>query len=204
MHWGTIMILIIGAMQEELKHIPEHLKSNHRLLITGVGKVNAAMKLTEIIHQERIHAIINLGFAGASGDLQIGELALVKSTSYHDFDLSLFGYDKGQVPGFPPVFHSDTWWLNQAKQIFTEAKEGHLLTGDYFMSEKRDGNLLFDMEGAALYHVAYHYHLPIISIKVISDIVGMDHHLESYRQFEASVGAKRLLEAYLTLFGGAA
>lgn len=196
------MILIVGAMQEEIKQIAEYLKKDHRLLITGVGKVNAAMKLAEMIHQERIHAIINLGFAGASGNFHVGDLVLVKETRYHDFDLTFFGYEHGQVPGYPAIFTSDLWWINHIKSMFPKIKEGTLLTGDYFMSQKQEGQLLFDMEGAALYHVAHHHHIPIVSIKVVSDLVGMDHHLEQYRHFEAKEGAKRLLDAYLMLFGG--
>lgn len=197
------MILIVGAMQEELKSIAEHLKKDHQLIITGVGKVNAAMKLTQMINHERVRAIINLGFAGASSDYHIGDLVLIKEASYHDFDLSFFGYQKGQVPGYPPTFQTDAWWLKEVNNQFIGIKEGHLLTGDYFMSQPQEGHVLFDMEGAALYHVAYEHHIPILSIKVVSDVVGMDHHLEKYRQFEAEEGAKCLLDAYLTLFGGA-
>lgn len=196
------MKLIISAMQSEIKDIIPVIKPDIHLLVTGVGKVNAAMKLAEVIQKESIEVIINLGFAGASGDYHVGDVVLIDDARYHDFDLTMFGYQKGQVPGNPPYFESDDPWYNQIITKIPELKTGHLLTGDCFMTQISEGNFIYDMEGAAFYQVAHHYHIPIISVKVVSDVMGMDKHLESYQSFEEQKGSHLLLNVYQTLFGG--
>ncbi|HAX02401.1 MAG: hypothetical protein A2Y45_03830 [Tenericutes bacterium GWC2_34_14] len=196
------MILVIAAMQEEIKEIAKELKPHTHLVVTGVGKVNASRALTEVLHKERIELIFNVGFAGASGDYQVGELAIVNQARYHDFNLTMFGYDIGQVPGHPQYFESDHLWVDKLKKMFPNIKEGELLTGDTFMTGIHETNLLFDMEGAALYQVAHHYQIPMVSIKVISDVIGMKEHIASYKAFEAHQGANLLNEVYQKVFGG--
>lgn len=196
------MKLIVAAMQSEIKDIILAIQPDTHIIVTGVGKVNAAMKLAEVIQNERIEVIINLGFAGASGDYQVNDLVFVNHAQYHDFDLSMFGYQKGQVPGYPPYFESDHVWKEYVYKKIPNLKEGLLFSGDYFMTKLDDGNHLYDMEGAALYQVAHHFHIPIFSIKVISDKLGMENHVESYKSFEEKHGSQLLLDVYQKLFGG--
>lgn len=179
------MTLIVAAMKEEIANIKDH-----DVLLTGIGKVNAASKLTEAIIKHDIKAIYNVGFAGASHHYHVGDVIVVKKAMYHDVDVTLFGYEKGQIPHFPASFASDKDLFNQATKSLIKAKIGDLYTGDYFMTEAVDIPYVVDMEGAALYHVAYMYDIPIVSIKVISDIVGMDDHYENYKAFEKDKGAK--------------
>jgi nucleoside phosphorylase len=54
------------------------------------------------------------------------------------------------------------------------------------------------MEGAALYQVAHAQNIPIVSIKVISDIIGQGD-TQAYNTFDADKGAKLLEEVYLKL-----
>lgn len=196
------MILIIAAMQEEVKDICESIQPNTHIVVTGVGKVNAAMKLTEIIQKERIEAIINVGFAGATKDYHLGDAVLIHHAKYHDFDLSMFNYAHGQVPGYPAYFESDINLMTRIRKRFSNIKEGNLLSGDCFMTKEVNDHSLFDMEGAALYQVAYHYQIPIVSIKVVSDVIGMDDHIENYKKFEAEQGSLLLNQIYSVLFGG--
>lgn len=196
------MILIVAAMQEEIKDIAKSILPNTHVIVTGVGKVNAAMRLTEALQKERVEAIINVGFVGATNEYQVGELVVVKQAKYHDFNLSMFGYKRGQVPGYPACFESDLNWMVNLKKRLLNIKEGFLLTGDYFMTEKVKGSYVFDMEGAALYQVAHHYQIPMLSVKVVSDIVGMENHIDHYKKFEAEQGSITLKEVYTTLFGG--
>ncbi|MFA6801302.1 MAG: 5'-methylthioadenosine/S-adenosylhomocysteine nucleosidase [Acholeplasmataceae bacterium] len=188
------MILIVGAMTEELCNIKS--LPNTMIINTGIGKVNAAMKLTEAISNNNLTAIYNFGFAGASHHFEVGDVVLVKSAKYHDFDLTFFGYEKGQVPNYPVEFESNKDLMNQVISKIEHIKTSHLFTGDYFMTEKSDAAYVVDMEGAALYQVAYYYQIPIVSIKVISDIIGMDKHYENYKTFESSKGAQIISDIY--------
>lgn len=190
------MILVVLAMKEEAKEILENQTANKKVLLTGIGKVNAASQLSTFLATNKVDAIYNLGFAGASKPYQVGDIVLIEQAKYHDFDLTLFGYKKGQVPGLPEIFLSSTKHVEETKLKMKSIKTGRLFTGDYFMTEEIEDSFVVDMEGAALYHVAYQSKIPIVSIKVISDLMGMDDHYDSYKKFEREFGAKTLLEIY--------
>lgn len=194
------MILVVAAMEEEAKLFIKHDFPNVKIILTGIGKVNAAMALAEYIAVHQVDAIYNLGFAGATKPFEVGDLVLISDALYHDFDLSLFGYEKGQVPGYPKKFTSDTHLVQKVQNVLPEIKIGHLLTGDYFMTHQKDDSCILDMEGAALYQVAYQKQIPMVSIKVISDVMGMDNHFDSYKKFESNNGAQMLNELFVKLF----
>jgi len=186
------MILFVAAMKEEVKLFYSHKSDEVKVLLTGIGKVNAAMFLTDFLAKNHVDAIYNLGFAGATEPYEVGDLVLIKDVAYHEFDLSIFGYEKGQVPGFPAHFSSDEKLIKHVLTHYPLIKTGNLLTGDYFMTAKQERPCILDMEGAALYQVAHQYKTPIVSIKVVSDVMGMTDHYQSYKKFEAQIGAELL------------
>lgn len=196
------MILFVAAMASEVRLILNHLTPDNELLVTGVGKVNAASKLSTYLATHHVDSIVNLGFAGATEPYAVGDVVMINRATYHDFDLSMFGYQKGQVPGMPVQFQSDPMLLKQLQASIQHVKIGDLLTGDVFMTEKRTGQYLVDMEGAALFHVAYMHQIPMVSIKVVSDIMGSDAHLEHYQSFEMDAGALALLHVYQSILKG--
>lgn len=165
------------------------------LALTGVGKVQAAHKLTKLLATYPIKKIYNIGLAGATAPFHQGDIVAIDSAVYHDFDLSMFGYEKGQVPGQPFPFLCDPMLLNHACEHL-HINHHQLYTGDYFMTETLGKSVVVDMEGAALYHIAQLEKKPILAIKVISDIIGMDEHLSSYQAFEAKDGAEILLKVF--------
>lgn len=200
------MKLIVVAMKDEIKDFlsndfeevvfkPYQLfkKGDILVLITGVGKVNAAFSLTSVLDKyKKIDLIINVGFAGATKPFKVGEVIGILSATYHDFDLTVFGYAHGQVPNLPVYYESDMTLKNKilAKYPF---KEANLYTGDYFMSgaNLRKG-FVVDMEGAALYQVAHLSSLPIIGFKIVSDIINDNDQLDSYKAFESDLGAAKI------------
>jgi adenosylhomocysteine nucleosidase len=190
------MILFVVAMYEEGNDILQDSIYKNDLIITGIGKTNAAMKLTEFLSNHNVDYIVNIGFAGGNIAYEVNDIVIVEKATYHDFDLSLFGYKKGQVPGYPETFLSSTYLLDKVKSALPEAKTGHLFTGDYFMTDKVDEPSVFDMEGTSLYQVAWHFKVPMISVKLISDVLGMDDHYNSYKTFEQTKGAKMLHYIY--------
>jgi adenosylhomocysteine nucleosidase len=193
------MILIVAAMEKEIEEIIKHQKDNTLICLTGIGKVNAAAKLTEYLIKYNIDSIINIGFAGGSSKYQVGDIILVSEATYHDFNLTLFGYEHGQVPGFPTFFKSNHDLVQKIESIMPNLHKEKLFTGDYFMTENLAFDFVCDMEGAALYQTAFMHQIPIVSVKVISDIVGMEKHYESYRAFEEKEGAKALYQIYQKL-----
>lgn len=190
------MILVVAAMQEEISEIIKDQHPNIDVLLTGIGKVNAAMILSEYLAKNKVDKIVNIGFAGGNIAYDVNDIVVVNTASYHDFDLSLFGYKKGQVPGFPDIYHSDENMYQIANEKLDNVKSGHLYTGDYFMTTPVEIPAVFDMEGASLYQVAHYHHIPIISIKIISDVIGMDDHYQSYKSFEQTKGAHMIYHIY--------
>lgn len=190
------MILFVVAMYEEGNEILQDSIYKNDLIITGIGKTNAAMKLTEYLSQHDVDYIVNIGFAGGNIAYEVNDVVIVDHASYHDFDLRLFGYKKGQVPGYPEIFSSNPYLLDKINNALPHAKMGHLYTGDYFMKDRVDEPAVFDMEGTSLYQVAWHFKVPIISVKLISDVIGMDDHYNSYKSFEQTQGAKMLHDIY--------
>lgn len=192
------MILVVAAMASEVKEITPLKIPNVDTLITGIGKVNAAMKLAAYLEKHSVSLIINLGFVGGNG-FALNDIVVIDNATYHDFDLSMFGYQKGQVPHYPAVFETDNALLEKIYKTLDKAKKGRLLTGDRFMMETIKTPAVFDMEGAAYYQVAHTYQIPIVSVKLVSDVIGEDQHLETYQTFEQTVGAHQLKEIFLEI-----
>lgn len=196
------MILCVVAMAEEASEILKLDKMHHDLIVTGVGKVNAALKLTEYLSKHKVDKIINLGFAGGNKAYMVNDVVLVEEAAYHDFDLTMFGYEKGQVPGYPTRFKPDQDLYDKALVSFKKAKTGKLFTGDRFMTSEIDEHAVFDMEGASLFHVAHYFNVPMLSVKLVSDVIGANKHIEAYKAFEQTKGSKLLKNIFVDLMGG--
>lgn len=192
-------VVYVFAMQDERKHVTKDEQlivqdGNDYYLKTGIGKVNAAAALTKFLEHNDVDAIINIGFAGSVSNHQVMDMIVIDEAYFHDVDATLFGYPKYQVPGMPMSYKSDLDLLNKVKHL------GHrdmsiLYTGDQFITEKMPFEGVVDMEGAALYQVAYLYHKPIISIKLISDVIGK----HSYQTFDLDKGSQAIAHMVLKL-----
>lgn len=190
------MLSEANAIIKEFKLIKEtpyklYKKENILVALTGIGKVNSALVTSIVASEYKVSNIVNLGFVGAFGDYKVGQIVKVKDAVYHDFDLTVFGYEKGQVPNLPTVYHSNESIISK----LSEYNETTLYTGDYFMMEKLEGNYIADMEGVAIFQVAHLLNIPMISVKVVSDIIGSDEHINDYINFE-EVGSSIVFEAY--------
>lgn len=211
------MILIIGAMASETQAIadliqnPDNFTLNGKnavtgeinghavmLLTTGVGKVNAAFGLTSVLSTYDVSYVINIGLVGGFSPLSSGDMVFVSSATYHDFDLSIFGYPKGQVPQLPVCYEPDHG-LTQTIQHKMNLTPVKLYTGDTFLTTVIEPNAICDMEGAAYFQVAHLLNTKLISIKIVSDIVGEPSQLDDYSAFESacSLRFKALIEQLL-------
>lgn len=184
--------VFVFAMQDERASVTsshEEVVSDGNLyyLKTGIGKVNAASSLTKFLENHEIDQIINIGLAGCVSNHDVLDVVIIKQAYFHDVDATLFGYPKYQVPGMPLAYQSDPLLLETCKKASFQSIDT-LYTGDQFITEKMPFEGVVDMEGAALYQVAYLYHKPIVSIKVVSDIIGK----KSYQSFEMKKGSEKI------------
>ena len=166
-------ILIVCALRRETQG---QLDDNYNVIYTGVGKVNATFhfhsKIGEIYnsYQELPKLVANYGTAG-SRILPIGELVDCTKFIQRDIDVTGLGFKRGQTPfekHIPTVLKSTKVKFNPIGKHYVCG------SGDNFADDIKneiDHIDVFDMEAYALAKVCYHYHIPFISFKYITDNV---------------------------------
>ncbi|MBM7649033.1 adenosylhomocysteine nucleosidase [Bacillus ectoiniformans] len=209
-------IAIIGAMEEEITILRDHMEDTQVqviansefttgtmkgaevvLLRSGIGKVNAAMTTSVLLHHFKPDAVINTGSAGGlNPELNVGDVVISTEVRHHDVDVTAFGYEYGQVPQLPAAFKADET-LVQAAVKSVEAEEGVqvvsglIATGDSFMSDpervkhiqgKFTDLQAVEMEAAAIAQVAHQFNVPFVVIRSLSDIAGKESGI-SFEQF---------------------
>jgi adenosylhomocysteine nucleosidase len=147
--------------EEEINGVPIH--------EIGVGKVNAAQRLTKIILEEEPDMVINFGSCGNLKDYKIGDVLKV-GTVINDFE---------------------TYGLtNEEREIvIDEHSDIKLFTTDHFYqpfenySTWYNTNInkcdLVDMEGFSLAKVCKDFGIPFHSYKWVSDDGNPDHWLDN-------------------------
>ena len=165
--------LIVCALEQETEGQLE----DYDVIYTGVGKINATYHLQSKIgeiynsYQELPKLIINYGTAG-SRELPIGELVDCTGFIQRDMSVTALGFDKGRTP-----FEEDVpLVLESTREVKFNPIGKHYIcgSGDNFVEDIKneiDYIDVFDMEAYALAKVCYHYHVPFISFKYITDNV---------------------------------
>ena len=103
------MLLICSAWQEEVKHLSSTINDQH-IAALGIGYLEAALRLNNILRDRNYSRIIFLGTAGAySEELQIGEIVLVSQVALLNLGATLgHSYvprDYDSYQSSPPTTH---------------------------------------------------------------------------------------------------
>ncbi|MFL2510109.1 MAG: 5'-methylthioadenosine nucleosidase [Alphaproteobacteria bacterium] len=144
-------MIFVAALKEET---PELSKFHH----TGVGKINAAIKLIELIHLYEPTQVINYGTAG-SVKREISGLIECTTFIQHDMDArGLLDFKLGETP-FDPI------------SKITLSNEGYICaTGDRFVKNKLEMDCdIVDMEAYALAKICKIKNIDFKCFKYISD-----------------------------------
>ena len=179
-------VLIVSALEVETQGKLDDWKP-HNLLITGVGKVNAAYNLTKrlavegsINYDARINLVINYGTAG-SRKIKKGQLVDCTKFIQRDMDVTGLGFMRGETP-----FEQDPPFVIQQQNVEFNpiGRNATCGTGDSFVEDKTNyyGEVV-DMEAYALAKVCYLYDVPFISFKYITD--GADE--QAHEDWEANL-----------------
>ena len=152
---------------------------------SGVGKVNAALCVQILADIFHVTHIINTGVAGSlNAKLDIGDILISKDALHHDVDVTIFGYQPGEVPQLGiREFPADERLMQLAKasceRVNTDchAVIGRVVSGDQFISDRQIKKKLItsfqgdcaEMEGASIAHGAYLNQIPFVIIRAISD-----------------------------------
>ncbi len=152
---------------------------------SGIGKVNAALCVQILVDVFDITHVINTGVAGSlNAKLDIGDILISKDAIHHDMDVTIFGYQLGEVPQMGcREFPADENMMALAKASCEKVNPdvhaiiGRVVSGDQFISSKEVKEKLIttfqgdcaEMEGASIAHGAYLNNIPFVIIRAISD-----------------------------------
>lgn len=226
---------IIGAMELEVETLKAKMQVKNKvtkakmefyegslngvdvvIVRSGIGKVNAALCVQILKDVFEVTHIINTGVAGSlNAKLDIGDILVSNDVLHHDVDVTVFGYQKGEVPQMGiREFVADEKMrdlaIDTCKKINTDihAIPGRVVSGDQFISSKEVKNRLIDefqgdcaeMEGASIAHGAYLNEVPFVIIRAISDKADDSAEMD-YPTFEkaAALHSAKLVEEMLPL-----
>ena len=157
------MLGIIGAMDEEVAKIKEHMTdvevhskasmdfyegmlAGRKAVVvrSGIGKVNAGICAQILADVFSAEAIINTGIAGSlNKDINIGDIVLSTDVVQHDMDATGFGYRRGQIPQMSAsYFEADEKLRKLAAEVCREVNpdiqvfEGRIASGDQFICDQ--------------------------------------------------------------------
>ncbi|MEX0380936.1 5'-methylthioadenosine/adenosylhomocysteine nucleosidase [Leuconostoc sp. MS02] len=179
--------------------------NGHEVVLTesGIGKVAAASATTVMIDNFQPDLIVNTGSAGAlDSELKIGDEVIGTRVAYSDVDVTVFGYEFGQVPNRPLYYEADKQVVEAFEQLAT-VKEGLIVSGDQFVQDDAKQRILThfpeailaEMEAAAVAQVAYQFNTPFIVLRGVSDLADGDSGIvfDDYVVEAGKVSAKLLL-----------
>lgn len=156
------------------------------VVVSGEGKVNAAMCATVLIDRYHPELVINCGVGGALSPLvSVGDLVVGSKAVEHDMNMIPLGYQQGEVcisGGKLMYFECDKAASTKLAAIGktlpeTRVAQGIIASGDVFISDRkkrlllntRFGAVACEMEGAAIGHVCYCCGVPFAILRAISD-----------------------------------
>lgn len=159
-------------MECEAAAVRPHMKDGDSLVVSGVGKVNAAAAAQKAV-DDGAQEIINCGVAGGlDTSMEIGDVFEISQAVEYDFDLTILNGTKLGTHNErqTPYFDCATTGAFPARI---------LATGDRFTNDEKDvtdplglGATLKDMEGAAIAHVCERCGVKCRMLKSVSDVHG--------------------------------
>ena len=221
---------IIAAMPEELAYLLQHLEdareekvlgnSYHTgkvgsvelvLVESGIGKVMSAMSVAILADHFQVDAVINTGSAGAvATGIAVGDVVIADKLTYHDVDVTAFGYDYGQMARQPLYFESDKKFISLIQESLSKLEQtwhlGLIATGDSFVAgedkikvikEHFPQVLAVEMEGAAIAQASHALNLPFLVVRAMSDNANHEASV-SFDEFIVEAG-RRSAQALMTL-----
>ncbi len=152
-------VLFVFALKSEAADEFE----KYNCLITGIGKVSAAYKLTKYLQHANPSLIVNLGSAGSS-QFKKGEMICCSKFVQRDMDVRGMGFRQYETPlsNIPPVLEYGI--------TIPGLPQGICGTGDTFeMNHFCNDYNVIEMEAYALALVAMKEAIPFLCLKYISD-----------------------------------
>ena len=206
-----MFIAIIGAMDTEISRASRLLEDAvaeehqgfryivgnrgcHKIVVakSGIGKVNMAIAVTNLINHFDVDLIINTGIAG-SVNTKINSICIATKLMYHDLIIDSF-----DVHLKDPIYPNNQI-IAHAKRYLKDVTYGTFLTGDQFVTSiemlhdvNLDGVVSIDMESMAVAVTAKKFAKNFLIIRSISDNLS----LSSANENEFTAAEKSLTYAF--------
>ena len=221
---SQILTGIIGAMPPEVEELRTAMQGAEKVRIAGmefcvgelmgkpaavvqcgIGKVNAGVCAQLLISRFGAGRILNTGVAGSlDARINIGDLVVSTDAVQHDYDVSVIGFAKGEIPytrlySFPADEELRRLAVKTATETAPQIQvfEGRVCSGDQFIASREQkekilgdfGGLCCEMEGGAIAQVCYLNQVPWVIIRAISDKADQSEEM-SYEQFQDSAARR--------------
>ena len=166
----------------------------------GIGKVNAAVGVSELIRRYSPDLVLSTGCAGGGRTyMEVMDVVVSTELAYHDVYCgeAIGKTVYGQVQGMPARYESPIELVEKAKSVSPRVHAGLIVTGDWFVDSREKMREIVghfpeaaavDMESAAIAQTCHIYGIPFISFRVISDIPLKDTNAAMYHDFWSTVG----------------
>jgi len=217
-------IALIGAMQEELSAVlalmqdascetvagrqfwQGHLNGHAVVaVLSGIGKVAAAITATLLIEKFQVQRILFTGVAGGlAPHAKVGDVVVGSELLQHDMDASPL-FPRYEVPLLNRSrFQTDAVMtrclIESAGLALPQARvlAGLIISGDQFVSSAAESRrlqfeipdaLAVEMEGAALAQVCFAYDIPLAVVRTLSDRADDEAHT-NFTQFVKEVASQ--------------
>jgi adenosylhomocysteine nucleosidase len=170
----------------------------------GIGPIEASFNTTKILMEKKLNnklpdVIFSVGTAG-SDCLTQATLYQINTASYRDMNAVAFGFDKGVTPfaDYPKTFH--------LKTLFKDMPTATIATGASVINKQGCSGVTFadidadcvDMETYAVIRVAYHFNIPVIGLRGISDGKHESKGIASWEEYLTTIDSK-IADFYMRL-----
>jgi adenosylhomocysteine nucleosidase len=218
-------VALFAALEAEARAVIRHLAPSTRpsphlsiwegaiegtpvvLVLTGVGKVGAALAAQFVCDVFHPRCAIAFGLAGATAsDVPPGQLIVASGALQHDVDARPLTDARGTIPSLGiAVLAADPTWsekLRKATESVVASPQrvslGLVLTGDQIVTsrEVRDGlvrdfpeGACFDMETAAIAQAALQNSIPWAALRMTSDAADESFNLAEVLGFSLNTAA---------------
>ena len=159
------------------------------LLVTGIGKANAAGATARFAQPGDHDLILNIGIAGSLGQPAIGDVVIASASVFADEglqspdgfqDCAAMGFPLAGFPGSAVPVSSEAvqWcrsWLSSLSPVVAPVATVSTCSGENVLAaevQRRTGAAAEGMEGAAVGLVGFRLGLPFAEIRVISNTTG--------------------------------
>jgi futalosine hydrolase len=185
-----------------------------RVVVSGIGAVNAALSTYEAVLEDRPRLIVNVGIGGAypNSGLKIGETACSSAFIYAGLGAQdgegFLDLEQLDFPLLPDTFNRIPAWDGAGAW----SKQLNLRCGEFLTLETVTGNLetlgvlekrfpdalMEGMEGAGVAHAALKLGIPALELRGVSNFVGLRDR-SSWRIRDALASCRNVLERGLPL-----